>query len=302
MNGGREDPSTLGRYREDPELTGSRRTGLTPTLLGTSWALRATGFPSQGQVRPRPAPTGAHLEPAPPPPPRPARPHLSVLEAKQEHLLHQGQSRFLGVALVVVVLLVAAALRLVLAAAAAASRRPLLVGSVPGGLGAPLHQARAPLGQRGHGSGRSAAPDRQGRGTGRLSLTAPAPGASVLILGAGAMSVGCGAEGGHEEPGLGKAGEPGVGGVHKGAFRPRPWPDTAQDPRAEAAAAAAVAAALPNMAARADVTGGCGSAGAGRGRSAGSGASEGRGWPPPTQADCGASSPPGVSRAWDLRS
>ena len=152
--------------------------------------------------------------------------HLSVLEAQQEHLLHQGQPRFLGVALVVVVLLVAAALRLVLAAAAAASRRPLLVGSVPGGLGAPLHQARAPLGQRGHGSRTRAAPDRQGRGTGRLSLTAPAPGASVLILGAGAMSVGCGAEGGHEEPELGEAGGPGVDGVHKGAFSPRLWPPT----------------------------------------------------------------------------
>lgn len=44
------------------------------------------------------------------------------------------------------------------------------------------------------------------------------------------MSVGCGAEGGHEEPGLGEAGGPGVGGVHKGAFRPRSWPHTAQDP------------------------------------------------------------------------
>uniref|UniRef100_A0A8C2LLY1 RIKEN cDNA 1810049J17 gene n=1 Tax=Cricetulus griseus TaxID=10029 RepID=A0A8C2LLY1_CRIGR len=130
----------------------------------------------------------------------------------------------LGVALVVVVLLVAAALRLVLAAAAAAARRPLLVGSVPRGLGASLHQARAPLGQRGHGSGRSAAPDRQGRGTCRVSLTAPAPGASVLILGAGAMSVGCGAEGSHEEPGLSEAGGPGVGGVLKAAFRPRPSP------------------------------------------------------------------------------
>lgn len=52
----------------------------------------------------------------------------------------------------------------------------------------------------------------------------------MLILGAGAMSVGCRAEGGHEEPGLGEAGGPGVGGVHKVAFRPRPWPHTAQDP------------------------------------------------------------------------
>lgn len=52
----------------------------------------------------------------------------------------------------------------------------------------------------------------------------------MLILGAGAMSVGCGVEGSHEEPGLGEAGGPGVGGVHKAAFRPRPWPHTALDP------------------------------------------------------------------------
>lgn len=45
----------------------------------------------------------------------------------------------------------------------------------------------------------------------------------MLILGAGAMSVGCGVEGSHEEPGLGEAGGPGVGGVHKAAFRPRPF-------------------------------------------------------------------------------
>lgn len=48
----------------------------------------------------------------------------------------------------------------------------------------------------------------------------------MLILGAGAMSVGCGAEGGHEEPELGEAGGPGVDGVHKGAFSPRLWPPT----------------------------------------------------------------------------
>ena len=40
------------------------------------------------------------------------------------------------------------------------------------------------------------------------------------------MSVGCGAEGGHEEPELGEAGGPGVDGVHKGAFSPRLWPPT----------------------------------------------------------------------------
>lgn len=119
----------------------------------------------------------AGLPPPPPrPPARPPRPHLSVLEAQEEHLLHQGQPRFLGVALVVVVLLVTAALRVVLAAAAAAARRPLLVGGAAGGLGAPLHQARAALGQRGHGSGRGAAPGREGRGTYRVSLLGPGRG------------------------------------------------------------------------------------------------------------------------------
>lgn len=44
------------------------------------------------------------------------------------------------------------------------------------------------------------------------------------------MSVGFGAEGSHEEPGLGEAGGPGVDGVPKGAFSPRLWPHTAQEP------------------------------------------------------------------------
>lgn len=44
------------------------------------------------------------------------------------------------------------------------------------------------------------------------------------------MSVGCGAEGSHEEPDLGEAGGPGVDGVHKEAFDPRLWPHTAQEP------------------------------------------------------------------------
>lgn len=74
------------------------------------------------------------------------------------------------------------------------------------------------------------------------------------------MSVGCGAEGSHEEPDLGEAGGPGVDGVHKEAFDPRLWPPHSPGARAEAAEVA-----LPNMAARADVTGGCGSAGVGRG-------------------------------------
>lgn len=52
----------------------------------------------------------------------------------------------------------------------------------------------------------------------------------MLILGAGAMSVGCGSEGSHEEPGLSEAGAPGVDGIHKGAFSPRLWPHTAQEP------------------------------------------------------------------------
>lgn len=119
------------------------------------WALPSAELRSSEGRRAEPVaglPPGARA-PRRPPPPCPPGPHLSVLEAQQEHLLHQGQPRFLGVALVVVVLLVAAALRVVLAVAAAAARRPLLVGGVAGGLGAPLHQPGTALGQRGHGSG-----------------------------------------------------------------------------------------------------------------------------------------------------
>ncbi|KAL0628623.1 LOW QUALITY PROTEIN: hypothetical protein AAY473_001944 [Plecturocebus cupreus] len=166
-----------------------------------------------GQVR-GPEASGAHLAPtwsspgarAPRrcPPPCPPRPHLAVLETQEEHLLHQGQPRFLGVALVVVVLLVAAALSVVLAAAGAAACRPLLVGGVAGGLGASLHQARAALGQRGHGSGRGAEPGREGRGTDRVALLLPArPPTRVSGLNpdAGATSVGSGAGASHEETG-----------------------------------------------------------------------------------------------------
>lgn len=162
--------------------------------------IQAIRAPSQQGAPGRGARGLAGHAPAPRQPPPPC-PHLSVLEAQQEHLLHQGQPRFLGVALVVVVLFIAAALRVVLAAAsAAASRRPLLVGGVAGGLGAPLHQARAALGQRGHGSRRGAAPGREGRGTYRVSLVLPPrppTRASVLNPGADATSVGSRAGGRH---------------------------------------------------------------------------------------------------------
>lgn len=86
------------------------------------------------------------------------------------------------------------------------------------------------------------------------------------------MSVGCGAEGSHGGPGLGEAGGPG-----RRRGTQRCLQSAAVAPHNPGSRAEAVAAALPNMAARVDVTGGCGSAGAGRGRGAGSGASEGRG-------------------------
>lgn len=96
----------------------------------------------------------------------------------------------------------------------------------------------------------------------------------MLILGAGAMSVGCGAEGSHEEPGLGEAGGPGVDGVHKGAFSPRLWPHTAQEPerrRQRRRRRRRFPIWRRALTSPEDV------AAPGRGRGAGSGASEGRG-------------------------
>lgn len=78
--------------------------------------------------------------------PAPASPHLTILKAQKQHLLHESEPRLLAISLLVVAQLVPAAF--VLWAAPSPS---LLVGGAAGSLGPPLHQTGTALGEGSHG-------------------------------------------------------------------------------------------------------------------------------------------------------
>ncbi|TNN28509.1 hypothetical protein EYF80_061341 [Liparis tanakae] len=112
----------------------------------------------------------------------PLRHYLSVLQAQQQHLLHQGEARLFRVPGVLVVRLVVPPRLLVLLAG-----RPVSVGGAARGFCPPLHEARAPLDQGSHVCGPrsdddgSSAPEVSGSATrgpagsseGRIAAAAP---------------------------------------------------------------------------------------------------------------------------------